>query len=100
MTSLLDTLEKRGLIIRMPHPQDRRKLLVDVTPEAVAVINDLIPSFHHREKTIVEAALSEPEQRRLLELLARIQYAAREHAGDPPDRSAIRVVPDRVRRQT
>jgi MarR family transcriptional regulator, 2-MHQ and catechol-resistance regulon repressor len=100
MTSLLDTLEKRGLIVRMPHPQDRRKLLVDVTPEAVAIINDLIPSFHQREKTIVEAALSEPEQRRLLEFVARIQNAAREHAGDPPDRSAVRVVPDSVRRQT
>ncbi len=34
MTSLLDTLEKRGLIRRLPHPDDRRKLLVDITPAA------------------------------------------------------------------
>ena len=32
VTSLLDNLEKRGLIRRMPHPHDRRKLLVDITP--------------------------------------------------------------------
>jgi hypothetical protein len=37
-----------------------------VTPEAVAIINDLIPSFHQREKTIVEAALSEPAELRVL----------------------------------
>lgn len=100
MTSLLDTLQKRGLIVRMPHPQDRRKLLVDVTPEAIAIVNEMIPSFHQRERTIVDAALTPAEQRRLLELLARIQVAARAHAGDEPDRSAARVIPDRLRRDS
>jgi DNA-binding MarR family transcriptional regulator len=99
MTSLLDTLEKRGLIVRMPHPQDRRKLLVDITPEGVTIVNRMLPSFHQREKTIVEAALTDAEQRRLLELLARIQAAARQHADDEPDRGAVRVVPDRLRRK-
>jgi DNA-binding MarR family transcriptional regulator len=33
MTSLLDTLEKRGLITRRPHPTDRRSLLVALTPK-------------------------------------------------------------------
>ena len=98
MTSLLDTLEKRGLIIRMSHPQDRRKLLVDITPEGVAIVNSILPAFHQREKTIVTEALTESEQRRLLELLARIQDAARQHAGDETDRTAVRVVPDRLRR--
>ena len=32
MTSLLDALQRRGLIRRLPHPGDRRKLLVDITP--------------------------------------------------------------------
>ena len=30
-TSVLDTLEKRGLVERRPHPTDRRKLLIDLT---------------------------------------------------------------------
>ena len=30
VTSLLDNLEKRGLIRRLPHPDDRRKLLVEI----------------------------------------------------------------------
>ena len=98
MTSLLDTLEKRGLIIRMAHPRDRRRLLVDITTEGVAIVNEFLPSFHRREKVIVEEALTEAQQRRLLELLALIQDAARRHADDEPDRTAVRVVPERGRR--
>lgn len=33
MTSLLDSLEKRALVHRHPHPQDRRSLLVSLTPK-------------------------------------------------------------------
>ena len=36
VTSLLDNLEKRKLIRRLPHPEDRRKLLIDITPAAQA----------------------------------------------------------------
>lgn len=31
VTGLLDSLEKRGLIRRTPHPTDRRKLLIEIT---------------------------------------------------------------------
>ena len=99
MTSLLDTLERRGLITRTPHPEDRRKLLVDVTPAAVAILNDLLPSFHQREKVVVSTALTGAEQRRLLALLAKVQRAALDAADDAPDHSARRVVPDRLRRR-
>ena len=34
MTSLLDTLERRGLIERHGHPDDRRKVLIHLTDEA------------------------------------------------------------------
>ena len=45
MTSLLDTLQKRGLIRRLPHPGDRRKLLVDITPDAQAIVDEFLPSL-------------------------------------------------------
>ena len=32
VTSLLDTLERRGLVERRPDPADRRRLLVAITP--------------------------------------------------------------------
>jgi DNA-binding MarR family transcriptional regulator len=76
MTSMLDTLEKRGLVRRMPHPTDRRKLLVDITDEGNAILEELLPSLHHRERVVMQAALTAREQRALLDLLAKIQAVA------------------------
>jgi len=90
-TSILDTLERAGLVQRMPHPEDRRKLLVDVTDEAVAIVDELLPSLHQRERTIVDDALTPTEQRTLIELLAKVQASIADHAEDPPARGARRV---------
>jgi DNA-binding MarR family transcriptional regulator len=98
MTSLLDTLEKRDLIRRLPHPDDRRKLLVDITPAAQAILDDLLPSLHARERDVVSAALSTTEQRQLLRLVAKLQQAAI-HAGSIPQPQARRVRPHRSTKQ-
>ena len=76
MTSLLDSLEKRGLIRRLPHPSDRRKLLIDITPPAQAIVDELLPALHARERDVMGAALSASEQRALLRSLAKLQKAA------------------------
>ncbi|MDE3086179.1 MAG: MarR family transcriptional regulator [Acidobacteriota bacterium] len=91
MTSMLDTLEKRGLIVRMPHPDDRRKLLVDVTPDGAAIVDALLPSLHQRERVVIEQALTGAEQRALLELLAKVQQAALAESERPVTRPAPRV---------
>ena len=91
MTSILDTLERAGLVRRMPHPADRRKLLVDVTDEAVAIVDELLPSLHQRERTIIDDALTPAEQRTLIALLAKVQASLAEHADDPPASNARRV---------
>ncbi len=46
MTSLLDTLERRGLIERRPHPTDGRKILVELTPLAQPIIDAQLPAIH------------------------------------------------------
>jgi len=61
VTSLLDGLEKRGLIRRLPHPNDRRKLLIDITPAAQAIVDELLPSLHAREREVISSALSANE---------------------------------------
>ena len=78
MTSLLDNLEKRGLVRRLPHPDDRRKILIDITPDARAIIDELLPAMHARERDVVDAALTASEQRTLLRSLAKLQQAAAE----------------------
>ena len=90
MTSVLDTLERRRLVQRMPHPDDRRKLLVDITPDAVAILDELLPSFHARERDVISAALSTSEQRQLLRLIAKVQDAAGEARSAPVPRGEVR----------
>jgi len=97
MTSVLDTLERRGLVQRMPHPDDRRKLLVDITPDAVAILDELLPSFHARERDVISAALSTSEQRQLLRLIAKVQDAAGQARSAPVPRGEVR---QRARRLT
>lgn len=37
MTGIVDTLEKNGLVVRNPHPEDRRSLLIALTPTGKAL---------------------------------------------------------------
>jgi DNA-binding MarR family transcriptional regulator len=76
MTSLLDNLEKRGLVVRRPHPEDRRKLLIDITADARTIVDELLPTLHARERDVIDAALTASEQRTLLRFLAKLQQAA------------------------
>ena len=90
MTSLLDNLERRGLIRRQAHPKDRRKLLIDITPAARPIIEDLLPSLHARERDVMAAALSQTEQLALLRSIAKIQHAALAAQGVPAAHEARR----------
>jgi DNA-binding MarR family transcriptional regulator len=90
MTSLLDNLEKRGLIQRLPHPDDRRKLLIDITPEAQNIVDELLPSLHARERDVIGAALTPSEQRTLLRYLAKLQQAAADAQLAPAPQGATR----------
>jgi DNA-binding MarR family transcriptional regulator len=100
MTSVLDTLEKRGLIQRMPHPDDRRKLLVDITPNAQAILDELLPSLHAREREVISNALSTNEQRELLHLIAKVQHAALQAQSTSASHAAGRQRPSRLSRDT
>jgi len=95
MTSLLDTLERRDLIRRTPHPDDRRKLLVHVTPAAQAIVDDLLPSLHARERAVIDQALTPSEQRQLLQLVAKVQQSALRARTAPAHHNAIRARPSR-----
>jgi DNA-binding MarR family transcriptional regulator len=90
MTSLLDNLEKRGLVRRLPHPDDRRKLLVDITSDAQAIVDELLPVLHARERDVIGAALTPSEQRTFLRHLAKLQLAASDAQSAPAPHEAKR----------
>ena len=98
-TSLLDTLEKSGYVVRRPHPSDRRKVLVEITAAGTEVVDDMLPTIHARERNVIGDALSPSQQATLIGLLARVQASARAHSEDPPDPSARRIRPERLNRR-
>jgi DNA-binding MarR family transcriptional regulator len=92
MTSVLDTLERRGLIRRVPHPSDRRMLLIDITDEARRVLDRMLPRVHSASRDAF-AALSDAECRTLVELLERVQAQLETLAREPVPEGEERRVP-------
>ena len=71
MTSLLDTLERRGLVERHPHPTDRRKILIYLTDEARRIVNETLP-VQHAVITAAVCDVSEADCEQLIMTLATI----------------------------
>jgi DNA-binding MarR family transcriptional regulator len=46
ITSLLDTLARRGYIERQPHPHDRRKTLISLTDAGRDLVDAMLPTVH------------------------------------------------------
>lgn len=46
ITSLLDTLTRRGYIEREPHPHDRRKTLISLTGAGRDLVDAMLPTVH------------------------------------------------------
>lgn len=69
VTSLLDTLERRGLVERHPDPTDRRRLLIEITPDGKAIVDQFLPEVVALQ-TAALATLTEVQRRQLVELLA------------------------------
>lgn len=46
ITSLLDTLTRRGYIQRKPHPNDRRKTLISITKTGRELVDYMLPTVH------------------------------------------------------
>ena len=72
MTMLLDTLQRRGLIRRIPHPGDRRKLLIDLTDAGRTVVDALLPRMHAGNRDIF-STLSEADREAFIQSLGRVR---------------------------
>ena len=74
MTSVLDTLERNGYIERISDPEDRRRVLVDVTPTAQTLLNGLLPEVV-QTTTAALAGFSAKELDGFLDILGRVRQA-------------------------
>lgn len=71
MTNRLDRLERAGLIVRTPNPEDRRGTLVSLTAEGRELIDRIIP-LHVENEARMLAGLSRAEQETLNALLGKL----------------------------
>lgn len=71
MTGLVDTLERDGLVRRVPDKDDRRMMIVDLTPAGEQRLMDILPN-HFRQMAWLMAPLTEPERKALVALLTKV----------------------------
>lgn len=78
VTGLLDTLQSKGLIDRLPHAEDRRRVLVCLTDEGLHLLESHFET-HYREMNKLFDDLSADETAEMVGLLRRVRGAV------PPD---------------
>jgi DNA-binding MarR family transcriptional regulator len=71
-TKRLDKLEAAGLVARAADPDDRRGTLISLTAAGRKLIDALTPAHLDNERRIL-GALSEADQKRLADLLRKLQ---------------------------
>lgn len=96
MTSVLDTLERNGYVKRTADPTDRRRVLVDITPDAQAVLDKMLPEVQH----VIAAAMAPIDDaalHALFDALAAVSAAIADTPGTLPP-AAPRRTPTHLRR--
>jgi DNA-binding MarR family transcriptional regulator len=96
MTSVLDTLEGNGYIRRHADPTDRRRVLVDLTPAAQAVLDRVLPEVQ-QAVTAVIGTLDDQALHTLLDHLTVVRQAITAAPTDLPP-PAPRRTPPQLRR--
>jgi DNA-binding MarR family transcriptional regulator len=74
MTSRLDRLEEAGLVRRLPDPDDRRGVVVELTDQGREAW-DTAASVQGRREAFFASALSKAEQKQLNDLLRKLMLA-------------------------
>jgi DNA-binding MarR family transcriptional regulator len=77
MTSLLDNLERKALVVRSSDPTDRRRVLVDVTPAAQHVLDAVLQEIQQIARSLFER-VTVRRQEELLAILADVRAAIAE----------------------
>ena len=83
MTNRLDRLEQAGLVSRMPDPDDRRGIQVELTDEGLRTYERAV-GVQAKKEELVTAALTDAEKKQLNGLLRRLMLEFERAEGGPP----------------
>ncbi len=91
MTHRLDRLQERGLVERTPAAEDRRRVMVQLTPEGLELVEQAVAQRSCEACGLVDA-LSATQQEQIIDLLRRLVARLDQlpdpntlHDGAPPD---------------
>jgi DNA-binding MarR family transcriptional regulator len=84
MTNRLDRLEQAGLVRRLPDPNDRRGIQVELTAKGKRLYEDAV-GVQGRKESLVAAALTNAEKKQLNALLRRLMIEFERAEGGPPE---------------
>lgn len=73
LTGVLDRLEKKGLIARVPSREDRRSIFIRPTPKGDALFLKVFPAHIHYMRPYFVRALTAADAAKLSELLLRLK---------------------------
>jgi DNA-binding MarR family transcriptional regulator len=73
LTGVLDRLENKGLIERVPSREDRRCISIQLTAKGDQLFQKVFPAHVHYMKPYFERALTAAEAKQLRELLLRLK---------------------------
>lgn len=72
LTGIIDTLEREGLIERLPSREDRRKVNVRMTARGMAFMEEVLPK-HHANIREITAGIGDAERAETLMVLRRLR---------------------------
>ena len=81
LTRLVDRLEAKGLVTRQSSPNDRRAVLLELTPAGDALVPDLIAAFKRAHERLLEG-IDESEIEQLRATMRRLRENIRAAAGE------------------
>jgi|SRR5579884_1595867 len=73
LTGVLDRLEGKGLVERVPHQEDRRATIIRLTPKGEKKFREVFPTHIYYIKPFFERALTAAEMKTLRDLLLRLK---------------------------
>lgn len=80
VTALVDALEEEDLVRRLPHPTDRRAIVIELTDEGGRTMDTLYDK-HRRAAAELFVGLSEEDRRELVRLLGLLREVLRGEGG-------------------
>jgi len=98
MTGNLDALERDGYVRRTPHPSDRRKIRVELTPQGEALEARILPD-HYRKSTRIAETMTPDERQLQLSFYRRVLAALKavlEEEGRPRERGGAEGARERI----